>query len=141
MKNPFATKRGAQMLLSTVAAGLLVALAVGHSASRALAQTAAPADLLARGEYLTGDAGQCADCHNAQLQGGPNKVKPRPGVPWADTVPSLRGLKMFATDADALTFLRTGALPDGSKAKAPMPGYRFNQADATAIVAYLRSLK
>ncbi len=48
---------------------------------------------------------------------------------------------MFKTDADAITFLRTTKLPNGKTALGPMPSYRFNQPDATAIVAYLRSLK
>jgi hypothetical protein len=48
---------------------------------------------------------------------------------------------MFANDADAVTFLTTGNLPGGKQALGPMPQYRFNQADATAIVAYLRSIK
>jgi mono/diheme cytochrome c family protein len=98
-------------------------------------------DLIARGAYLTGGAGQCADCHRPDFGGGPNLIRPRPNVPWATTVPSLRGLPMFKNDADAIAFLRTGKLPDGSSALAPMPGYRFNEADATAIVAYFRSLK
>jgi mono/diheme cytochrome c family protein len=96
---------------------------------------------VARGQYLVGPAGQCSDCHGATLGGGPNQIPGPPGVPWAPSVPSLVGLTMFATDAQAVTFFETGALPDGSKVRPPMPEYRFNEADAQAIVAYLRSLK
>ena len=71
----------------------------------------------------------------------PDVIPGPPGAPWAKTVPSLRGLPMFRTDADAIAFLRTGKLPDGKPASGPMPQYRFNEADAGAIVAYLRSLK
>jgi hypothetical protein len=62
-------------------------------------------------------------------------------VPWSDSAPSLVGLTMFATDAQAVTFLTTGVLPNGQHARGPMPQYRFSAPDAQAIVAYLRSLK
>ncbi len=65
----------------------------------------------------------------------------RPGAPWAKVVPSLRGLKMFKTDAAAIAFLHTAKLPNGRPALGPMPHYNFSIADATTIVAYLRSLK
>jgi mono/diheme cytochrome c family protein len=118
-------------------------------AREATAQTASPAaqiaspspDLIARGSYLVNDAGACTDCHRANLGGGPNFVKSAPGAPAAAQVPSLRGLPMFSNDAAAITFLTTAILPDGSQALRPMPHYHFNQADAQAIVAYLRSLK
>jgi hypothetical protein len=48
---------------------------------------------------------------------------------------------MFASDDDAVRFLITGLLPNGQMARPPMPQYRFNELDARAIVAYLRSLK
>ena len=41
----------------------------------------------------------------------------------------------------AVAFLHTARLPGGKRALGPMPGYTFSVADATAIVAYLRSLK
>ena len=96
--------------------------------------------LVDRGAYLVGDAGQCSDCHGAGLVGGPAPKGP-PGVPWATMAPSLVGLKMFTTDADAVKFLSTNVLPDGAKPLPPMPHYKFHTEDATAIVAYLRSLK
>jgi mono/diheme cytochrome c family protein len=101
----------------------------------------ANASLIARGQYLTGDAGQCADCHRPNFVGGPNLVPGPPGAPWAKTVPSLRGLKMFANDADAVAFLHTAKLPNGQTALRPMPHYNFSVPDAGAIVAYLRSLE
>jgi mono/diheme cytochrome c family protein len=98
-------------------------------------------DSRASGAYLTGGAGQCSDCHGAGLKGGPNPIPGPPGAPWAKTVPNLRGLKMFPTDAVAIAFLHTTLLPGGVHALGPMPRYKFSVADATAIVTYLRSLK
>lgn len=96
---------------------------------------------VARGAYLVGPAGQCSDCHGATLRGGPNPIPGPPGAPWAKTIPNLRGLKMFKSDAVAIAFLHTAVLPGHVHALGPMPRYNFSTADATAIVAYLRSLK
>ena len=118
------------------AATAVILIAIGH---RTLA-TAEPNDV-ARGNYLVMDAGKCSDCHGEKLTGQPNFINGPPGVPWATKIPQLAGLQMFKNDADAVKFLMTGVLPDGKTALGPMPQYRFNEADATAIVAYLRSLK
>jgi mono/diheme cytochrome c family protein len=120
------------------AAALVVAVTVGHP-DRAPAADAA-SSVIARGEYLVGDAGQCRDCHGGNLEGGPAPKGP-PGVPWATNAPSLIGLPMFEKDSDAITFLSTTNLPNGNHPLPPMPRYRFKVDDATAIVAYLRSLK
>ncbi len=87
------------------------------------------AAMIAHGEYLTHGAGQCMDCHGVGLVGKPKFS------------PSLVGLKMFANDADAVTFLMTAHLPGGGQAMEPMPKYNFSRSDAESIVAYLRSLK
>jgi mono/diheme cytochrome c family protein len=131
--NATTKSRAALVLAST----LLVALIVGR-AERAPAADTSPS-LIARGEYLTHGAGQCFDCHGADLHGAPMNVPPNSGMPTL--APSLAGLTMFATDADAIAFLTTAKLPNGGSARRPMPGYNFHTEDATAIVAYLRSLK
>jgi F-type H+-transporting ATPase subunit epsilon len=43
--------------------------------------------------------------------------------------------------AAARADLETAKLPDGSSALRPMPKFQFDEEDATAIVAYFRSLK
>jgi len=53
---------------------------------------------------------------------------------------NIAGLSMFSV-AQAVRFLETGRLPNGKTAAPPMPAYRFNEADARAIVAYLKTLK
>lgn len=96
--------------------------------------------MISRGHYLVTGAGQCSDCHGQGFVGGPIHPGP-PGVPWGSYAPSLRGLTMFKSDADAIAFLETSKLPGGSRALPPMPKFQFNKEDATAIVAYFRSLK
>ena len=104
-----------------------------------------------RGEYLVESIGMCADCHTpSNEQGQPVKEKhlqgamlmfkatvPVPG--WAERSADIAGLKGWS-DAEAVKFLTTGVDPNGKMARPPMPAYRYNKADATAIVAYLRSL-
>jgi mono/diheme cytochrome c family protein len=127
-------KRLAIVCVSTVVFAYAAAFATKPAAGDA-------PDLIARGHYLVTGAGQCSDCHGEGFVGGPNHIAGPPGVPWAKVVPSLRGLTMFASDADAVAFLETAKLPDGSGALRPMPKFHFNEEDATAIVAYFRSLK
>jgi hypothetical protein len=61
----------------------------------------------------------------------------RPG--WADKSTNIAGLPGW-TDQQAVKFLMTGLAYNDLPARPPMPPYRFNQKDAEAMVAYLRSL-
>ena len=128
--------------------GTVAALAVFSS----MAATAADADAAAmkRGQYLVESAGACADCHTVRdwngtldrtrwLQGARLDFKPARLMPWAAYAPRIAGLTNFTTDAAAVTFFETG-IHNGRKCAPPMPQYRFNHEDATAIAAYLRSL-
>ena len=128
-------------MLRTCIAVTALLLGLASVANRGAASVTPNSDLVARGYYLTHGAGQCGDCHGAALAGGPNFIPGPPGVPWAKTIPDLRGLPMFATDAAAVSFLMTAKLGDGTSALPPMPHFQFDEADATAIVAYFRSLK
>ncbi len=106
---------------------------------------------VARGKYLAINIGGCHDCHTPRdekgqfiearwLQGADLFIKPAFPIPgWTSKSPGIAGLPNW-TDEQAITFLTTGVAPDGSPANPPMPTYRFNQADARAVVAYLRSL-
>jgi mono/diheme cytochrome c family protein len=111
--------------VAQLAVALSVAAAVSLFLDRgAVAQTPPATDAIAHGAYLVGDAGQCSDCHGVNLGGAPLHIPGPPGVPWATSVPSLRGLPMFASDADALVFLRTAKLPNGNYALGPMPHFK-----------------
>jgi mono/diheme cytochrome c family protein len=126
---------------------LLAAVLVGQTAEKKTAS----ASLAARGKYLVDDAGKCADCHtpfneNGEpikeqwLQGATLIFKPTIPMPvWADKSSSIAGLPGWEKDA-AIKFLMTGIAYNGLPARPPMPQYRFNQQDAEAIVAYLKSL-
>jgi len=74
------------------------------------------------------------------LQGATLPFKPTVPMPvWADKSSSIAGLTGWEKDA-AIKFLMTGIAFNGLPARPPMPEYRFDQQDAEAIVAYLKSL-
>ena len=111
----------------------------------------APAAKIERGKYLVERVGMCGDCHTPHdekgepvrekwLQGSPLSFKPIVPIPvWADKTPNIAGLPGWE-DKDAIKFLMTGMAYNNLPGRPPMPQYRFNQEDASAIVAYLRSL-
>ncbi len=103
-----------------------------------------------RGKYIATQIGLCQDCHTPRdqkgayvqekwLQGAPIMFNPAVPMPWAGTAPPLAGLDGWS-DAQIVKFLTTGIDRDGKRARPPMPEYRFSQADAKAVAAYLRSL-
>lgn len=115
------------------------------------AETPDPDALVLRGRYLVQNIGLCSDCHSPRnergefvtarmLMGSPLGFAPTVPMPaWAPVAPPIAGLPTMTED-QAVAFLRTGVRPDGSRPRPPMPEFRLNEADATAVVAYLKSL-
>ena len=128
---------------------LFVTVAVSQTGSKPAA--AKGSAMVARGRYLVVDVGNCGDCHSPmdktghfvkgqELQGAMLMFQPTAPVPgWMSVAPGIAGLPGL-NDQQAITFLTTGKKPDGSLASPPMPAFRFNKEDATAVVAYLRSI-
>lgn len=108
--------------------------------------------VIERGRYIVERAGMCADCHSPRdatgtpiasmaLGGAPIGFAPTHPMPvWGNHAPSLAGLPTGYDAASLVRFLQTGARPDGTMARPPMPPYRLDQDDAEAVVAYLESL-
>ena len=123
------------------------AIAVGQKKSQAAASAK-----VTRGKYLVESIGMCADCHTPRnekgefvkeqsLKGTPLDFKPAMPIPvWADKSANIAGLPGWEKDA-AIKFFMTGIAFNGLPARPPMPQYRYNQQDAEAIVAYLKSLE
>lgn len=115
------------------------------------ASAASGSSKLERGKYLVEQVGMCGDCHTPHnekgepiqektLKGAILPFKPTVPLPvWADKSPNIAGLPGWE-DKDAIRFLMTGIAYNDLPARPPMPQYRFNQEDAVAIMAYLRSL-
>ena len=106
---------------------------------------------VAHGKYLVENVGMCGDCHTPRnekgepvkeqwLAGALLSFKPTVPIPvWAEKSPGIAGLPGWEKDA-AIRFLMTGTAYNGLPSRPPMPQYRFNQPDAEALVAYLKSL-
>lgn len=122
----------------------LISLLFAMSCFALFTAQSAPAqngDLVARGRYLVMMAGKCSDCHGARLRGDYlGFLNPKLPPIVQRRAPRIAGLPQLSSAA-AIRFLHTGLLPGGRPARPPMPDYRFNLPDATAIVAYLKSLR
>jgi mono/diheme cytochrome c family protein len=141
------------MIVRGVAAGFAVTAAlIGFSwMGTAAAQSNGQSKKVARGKYLVDNVGKCGDCHtpldekgqpimDKYLKGATLVFKPIIPMPvWAERAPTIAGLKGW-DEKEAIHFLMTGETPANERARPPMPEYRFNQEDASAVVAYLRSL-
>ena len=132
-----------------------VILAIVLACASVPAAFAADPAVVARGKYLA-DFGGCNDCHTpGHFLGKPDMSRqlggsevgfeiPGHGVFYgANLTPDKEtGLGNW-TDAQVIAALQTGVRPDGRMLAPIMPWRAFaglTKADATAIVAYLRSL-
>ncbi|MBI2515618.1 MAG: cytochrome C [Opitutae bacterium] len=138
--------------------GLAGILVFGVTASLTLlpAQAASvapsPEAQLERGRYLVLRTGLCTDCHSPrnergeliesrQLMGAPIPFAPTVPMPWMPVAPRLAGLPAGFNEEQMIHFLMTGERPNGrGQPLPPMPPFRFDHDDATAIAAFLRSL-
>jgi mono/diheme cytochrome c family protein len=131
-------------LVAVVSVGVLIA-----AAAPAAAETP-----LERGTYLMQSVVACGNCHtpkgpdgdlaDMELAGG-FKIDEPPFTVYASNITpdEETGIGTW-TDAEIITAIREGKRPDGSIIGPPMPFgfYRhMSDADAEAIVAYLRSVK
>ena len=137
--------------MKTIVSGAAVCVVVLGLSFYNSASAAAGSSKIERGKYLVDQVGMCGDCHTPHnekgepiqektLQGMILPFKPTVPMPvWADKSPNIAGLPGWEDQA-AMRFLMTGIAYNDLPARPPMPQYRFNQEDAAAIMAYLRSL-
>lgn len=125
----------------------LAAVASGQSAEDRPADATAGVE---RGRYLVHRVAMCVECHTPRdreghriderlLQGAPIPVASPFPEPWAYSSPQIAGLPGFQRE-DVVTLLMTGRRPNGEAPLPPMPSFRMSREDATAVVAYLKSL-
>ncbi len=140
----------------------LVLLLAGATAPPLGAQTATPAtgsaesaaqrdERLARGAYIVENVAQCGRCHSPVdnagerdrtrwLMGGPLDVAPTIAKQnWVMAAPRIAGAPP-GTDEQFVRLLMTGVSRTGGRLSRPMPEFRMTQADAEAVLAYLKSL-
>jgi mono/diheme cytochrome c family protein len=113
---------------------------------------------IARGRYITTNLYPCGSCHTPRVMGAPDLTRTFAGVDcWTDTVPAdggvgclssrnltnhITGIKNLS-DAELKDLFLKGLRPDGKALHPQMPYAvlgNMSDADASAIVAYLRSL-
>ena len=102
---------------------------------------------IARGEYLVKKVAMCGDCHSPRnekgevieekwMQGQVLPFKALVPMPWADRAPNVAGLKGLTDDKATRLLMGERVL----NLRPPMPPYAMSKEDASAVVAYLRSL-
>ena len=113
-------------------------------------------DKVSRGRYLAEEVARCQECHTPKapdgqfdkekwMKGAVLNIQPiEPVKGWHKTLPDLtRPGRLWQKwgELEFIRFLTTGNGPSGKPADAPMPTYKMTEADAEAIVDYLKSLK
>jgi hypothetical protein len=147
-------KKGFWNVVSVIA-GVLVA-GLSYAAWVAQRTTGSPAGAAAgnvqRGQYLVENFAMCGECHTPRdsqgqidnsrwLEGAPMWFNPVVMQPdWAYRAPALAGLPSF-TDEDMIMVLEKGLQPTGRPIRPPMHVFHMSHEDATAVIAYLRSLR
>jgi mono/diheme cytochrome c family protein len=120
-------------------------------------KTAAPAipatqAEIARGKYLVEDVAMCPQCHTPrdgngaldhahELEGTSDFFQPpHPDANWPLKAPRIGG-NPPANDQDMIKLLTTGIWTDGKPLRLPMMPFRMSEADAKAVLAYLKSVR
>ena len=105
---------------------------------------------IAHGQYIAEHVAMCVECHSPrdengrilqgqEFTGAPLPINPPPG--WAARAPRNRGLLGY-TDAQALRLLMEGAIGrHNEQLMLPMPRFHMTRADASDVIAFLRSLQ
>lgn len=105
---------------------------------------------VARGKYLVESVAMCGECHTPRdsnggvdrsrwLQGASVRWVPAEAGPnWPLIAPRIGG-NPPASDAGMIKLLTTGIWTTGKPLRFPMMPFRMTEADARAVVAYLRA--
>jgi mono/diheme cytochrome c family protein len=107
---------------------------------------------VARGKYIVESVAMCEQCHTPRnadgtldethaLDGAPELFQPpQPDPNWPLKAPRIGG-NLPASDPDMIKLLTTGIWTDGKPLRLPMMPFRMSEADAKAVIAYLKSVK
>jgi len=105
---------------------------------------------VARGKYLVESVAMCGQCHTPRgangavdrskwLEGAAVPWMPAQSQPnWPLLAPRIGGTPP-ASDADMIKLLTTGIWTNGEPLRFPMMPFRMSEADARAVLAYLKT--
>lgn len=138
------------ILLVLVIAGLVgyVYYASGNAMAKTYTVSVPPLTIptdaasLARGKYLVEKVSQCVECHGQDLGG---KIVAENGAMGRLVAPNLTrgrgGVAATLSDQDFVRILLHAVKPDGrSLTFMPVNDFHFNEADAGAIIAFVKSV-
>ena len=133
-------------------AGSTVANAQTKAKKQGAEKSAAESGDVARGKYLVEGVAMCGQCHTPRdgngnldhsrwLQGASVPWSPAAGMTgsWPLMAPRIGG-NPPASDEDMVKLLTTGIWTTGQPLRFPMMPFRMSEADAKAVVAYLKSM-
>ena len=154
MPNSQSRNKTAVLLLVGFAGSCLLLASIGHAERASTPQTNATSDNaeIARGKYIVQDVAMCGQCHTPRnsdgsldqthaLQGAAVFMRSAgPVSDWPLKAPRIGGT-LPASDADMVKLLTTGIWVTGKPLRFPMMPFRMNDADAKAVVAYLRTVR
>lgn len=128
--------------------GVLTQTAVAQEET---SETTSSTTLEHRGKYLVHHVAKCIECHTPRdargelletrlLRGAPIPVRgPKYAKQWAAQSVSLAGLGNY--EETFIHYLLThGTRPDGSAPDSPMPSFHLHDEDASAVIAYLKTI-
>lgn len=107
---------------------------------------------IARGKYIVENVAMCPQCHTPrdgngaldhahELEGASEFFQPPyPDANWPLKAPRIGG-DPPANDQDMIRLLTTGIWTDGKPLRLPMMPFRMSEADARAVLAYLKSVR
>jgi|SRR5579859_488305 len=107
---------------------------------------------IGRGKYIVENVAMCPQCHTPryddgsldhthELEGTSEFFQPpHPDANWPLKAPRIGG-NPPASDEDMVKLLTTGIWTDGKPLRLPMMPFRMSEADAKAVLAYLKSVK
>jgi len=155
LRRSFSRLRSVSRVGSGIALIVMACLALFSTGATQEAKPAAKASgeagPVARGRYIVQDVAMCGTCHTPRradgqldhsrwLAGASVPYLPaQPTADWPTVAPRLAGLPP-TSNAGMITLLTTGIWITGKPLRDPMPQFHMTQADAEAVLAYLKSL-
>jgi mono/diheme cytochrome c family protein len=150
VKNGFTLKQSFGTLLLTGLTVMILSSGFSYTQDRGPSPGGESSADVARGKYLVESVAMCGQCHTPRdengvlvrsqwLQGAAVPWMPaQPRANWPLLAPRIGGMPP-ANDADMIKLLTTGIWTNGQQLRFPMMPFRMSEADAKAVIAYLKS--